>query len=148
SILVAVALVACGVPMTLARPVSATTLEGGRQTIALGPVAALVAIKQLGTNGGGFFGPNSAHPLANPPTLGNLIEVVSTSIIPMATIVMFGRMIRDRAHAAVIYGVMLVMLLAATGIAIAAELVPSAATAGLPIARGANLEGKEVRLGP
>ena len=74
-------------------------------------MAAEVAIKQLGTNGGGFFGPNSAHPFENPSPWSNLLEVVSIIIMPMASIVMFGLMIKDRAHAAVIFGVMLAMLL-------------------------------------
>jgi K+-transporting ATPase ATPase A chain len=147
SLLVAVILVATGVPMTFAPAAKASTIEYGSQTIALGPVAALVAIKQLGTNGGGFFGPNSAHPFENPNPWSNLIEVGAILIIPMATIVMFGRMIRDRAHARVIYGVMLAMLVAATVIAIVAETLPSEATRDLASTRAGNLEGKEVRLG-
>jgi K+-transporting ATPase ATPase A chain len=107
-----------------------------------------VAIKQLGTNGGGFFGPNSAHPLENPSPWSNLLEVISIIIIPMASIVMFGHMIKDRAHGAVIYGVMMTLLVAGAAIAIHAELQMSAATAGLPVREGGNLEGKEVRLGP
>jgi K+-transporting ATPase ATPase A chain len=145
--LVAVLLVATGVPMTFSGAAGASTVEGPAQTIAVGPVAALVAIKQLGTNGGGFFGPNSTHPLENPSPWSNLIEVVSIVIIPMASIVMFGRMIKDRAHAAVIYGVMMAMLLTGVVVAILAETQPSTATAGLPVREGANLEGKEVRLG-
>ncbi len=92
--------------------------SGERQTIAVGPVAAEVAIKQLGTNGGGFFGPNSAHPFENPSPWSNLLEVISIIIIPMASIVMFGRMIKDRAHATVIFGVMLAMLLVGVAVAI------------------------------
>jgi K+-transporting ATPase ATPase A chain len=148
SLLVAVLLVATGVPMTFQGAAKATTLEQSGQTIALGPVAAEVAIKQLGTNGGGFFGPNSTHPYENPSPWSNLIEVVSIVLIPMASIVMFGLMIKDRAHAAVIYGVMLALLLTGVGIAVWAEIHPSSATNGLPIAAGGNLEGKEVRVGP
>jgi K+-transporting ATPase ATPase A chain len=148
SALVAIALVATGVPMTLGGAHQASTLEGGTQSIAVGPVAAEVAIKQLGTNGGGFFGPNSAHPLENPSPWSNLLEVISIIIIPMASIVMFGLLIKDRAHGAVIYGVMLALLLAGVAVAIHAELEPSAATAGLPVREGGNLEGKEMRLGP
>jgi K+-transporting ATPase ATPase A chain len=107
-----------------------------------------VAIKQLGTNGGGFFGPNSAHPFENPTPWSNMLEVVSIIVIPMAAIVMFGLMIRDRAHAAVIYGVMMTLLLVGAIVAIWAELQPSAATEGLAVARGGNMEGKEVRTGP
>ncbi len=113
----------------------------------MGPVAAEVAIKQLGTNGGGFFGPNSSHPFENPSPWSNLFEVISIIIIPMASIVMFGRLIKDRAHAVVIFGVMLVLLLLGMGLAIYSELQPSAATAGLNVLRTRNIEGKEVRLG-
>jgi K+-transporting ATPase ATPase A chain len=148
SILVSVLLVATGVPMTLTGAVRAHTVEPGIQTIAVGPVAAEVAIKQLGTNGGGYFGPNSAHPLENPSPWSNLLEVMSIVIIPMSSIVMFGRMIRDRAHAAVIYGVMLVMLLCGVAVATSAEIQPSLAASGLPVQSGGNLEGKEVRFGP
>jgi K+-transporting ATPase ATPase A chain len=148
SIVVAILLVGTGVPMTFRAAVSASTVEPGTQTIAVGPVAAEVAIKQLGTNGGGFFGPNSAHPFENPTPWSNLLEVVSILIIPMASIVMFGILIKDRAHSAVIYGVMLALLATGVVVAILAETQPSAATSGMPIQRGGNLEGKEVRFGP
>jgi K+-transporting ATPase ATPase A chain len=148
ALIVAVLLVLNGMPMTFHGAVKATTLEGASQTIAVGPVAAEVAIKQLGTNGGGFFGPNSAHPFENPTPWSNILEVVSIILIPMASIVMFGLMIKDRAHAAVVYGVMMALLLAGVGVAIWAELQPSAATEGLAVARGGNMEGKEVRTGP
>ncbi len=148
AVLVAVLLVATGVPMTFEGAAKASTLEKGEQAIALGPVAAEVSIKQLGTNGGGFFGPNSSHPFENPSPWSNLLEVVSIIIIPMASIVMFGRMIRDRAHAAVIFGVMMLLLLVGVVIAIGSEIRPSAAMDGLPVARGGNMEGKEVRHGP
>jgi potassium-transporting ATPase potassium-binding subunit len=146
--LVAVLLVATGVPMTLRGAAQVATLEQGTQQIAVGPVAAEVAIKQLGTNGGGYFGPNSAHPFENPSPWSNLLEVISILIVPMASIVMFGLMIKDRAHSAVVYGVMLAMLLVGVTVAISAETQPSAAVAGLPVANGGNLEGKEVRHGP
>ncbi len=146
--IVAVLLVATGMPMTFQGAAKATTLEGGTQTIAMGPVAAEVAVKQLGTNGGGFFGPNSAHPFENPTPWSNLLEVVSIVLIPMASIVMFGLMIRDRKHAAVVYGVMLALLLCGVAIAVWAELQPSPAAHGQPVAQGANMEGKEVRHGP
>ncbi len=147
AVVVAVLLVATGIPMTLHGAAQATTLEGGSQTIAVGPVAAEVAIKQLGTNGGGFFGPNSAHPFENPSPWSNLIEVISIVLVPMASIVMFGLMIKDRAHATVIFGVMMTMLVTGVVIAIAAETRPSPAVAGLAVAKGGNLEGKEVRHG-
>jgi K+-transporting ATPase ATPase A chain len=134
--------------MTFHGAAKASTVEPGSQAIAMGPVAAEVSIKQLGTNGGGFFGPNSTHPFENPSPWSNLIEVISIIIIPMASIVMFGRMIKDRAHAVVIFGVMLLLLVVGAAVAIRAELQPGAATAGLPVRLAGNLEGKEVRLGP
>ncbi len=147
SAVLSILLVAAGVPMTFGGSVTAHTLEQGTQQIAVGPVAAEVAIKQLGTNGGGFFGPNSAHPFENPNPWSNLAEIIAITIIPMASIVMFGLMIKDRAHAAVIFGVMLAMLVTGVAWAVWAEGHPSAATAGLPVAAGGNLEGKEVRHG-
>ena len=80
--------------------------------IARGPVAALVAIKQAGTNGGGFFGPNSTHPFENPSPWSNLLSVVSIVLLPMSSIVMAGIMLRDRKHSMVIFGVMLTLLVA------------------------------------
>jgi K+-transporting ATPase ATPase A chain len=148
SVLVAIVLVSTGVPMTLGGAASAATIDGGVQSIARGPVAAVVAIKQLGTNGGGFFGPNSTHPFENPSPWSNLLEVASILIVPMASIVMFGILIKDRAHAAVVYGVMMVLLLLGVVIAVSTEVQPSAATRGLAVASGGNLEGKEVRHGP
>src|SRR5262249_14299754 len=118
------------------------------QTIARGPVAALVAIKQLGTNGGGFFGPNSTHPFENPSPWSNLIEIVSIVLLPMASLVMAGMMLRNRRHAAVLYGVMLALLVTGVLTAVAFEAQPSAATAGLPVALGPNMAGKELRIGP
>jgi len=125
SVLVAVLLIAGGTPMTFQGNANVQTLQVGAmgtnddgapkpQMIARGPVAAIVAIKQLGTNGGGFFGPNSAHPFENPTAWTNVVENVCIILIPMACIVMFGRMIRNMQHAAVIFGVSLVMLAAFT----------------------------------
>ena len=152
ALILAVALVGLGVPMTLGEAAKATTLDGPAtkletQTIARGPVAALVAIKQLGTNGGGFFGPNSTHPFENPSPWTNLLSIASIVLLPMSSIIMAGIMLRDRKHAAVIFGVMLALLVTGCVAAILAEVHPSAATAGLPVAVGPNLEGKEVRFG-
>ncbi|MBX6313293.1 MAG: potassium-transporting ATPase subunit A [Isosphaeraceae bacterium] len=147
AVIVALLLMANGIPMTFQRAAKATTLEGAEQTIARGPVAALVAIKQLGTNGGGFFGANSTHPFENPTPWSNLISIVAIVLLPMASLVLFGLMLRDRAHAAVVYGVMLTFLIVGVVIAVLMEVRPSAATDGLPVARGPNMEGKEVRLG-
>ncbi len=137
-----------GVPMTFEGAAVATTLEGIQQTIARGPVAAFVAIKQLGTNGGGFFGPNSTHPLENPSFWTNLVQMVAILLIPMACVWMFGRIIGRLRHAGVIFAVMLVFLLLKISGAIYFESAPTQAFADLPIEQtSGNLEGKEMRLG-
>ena len=152
SLLMAVALVALGVPMTFEGAASAQTVDGASngmttQAIARGPVAALVAVKQLGTNGGGFFGPNSAHPFENPSPWTNVLSVAAILMLPMASIVMAGLMLRDMKHALVIYGVMLGFVVVGVVVAVLAEAAPSVATRGQPIDQTANLEGKEVRSG-
>ena len=148
SIVVALLLVAGGVPMTFEGAAAARTLEGAMQTIARGPVAAMVAIKQLGTNGGGFFGPNSTHPFENPSFLTNYIECISIPLIAMATVWMFGRITGRMRHAAVIFSVMLLLLILKSGIALNLESAPAMAFNGLPIETVSNLEGKELRFGP
>jgi K+-transporting ATPase ATPase A chain len=114
-LIVAWLLVAAGTPMTMQSNAPVTTLDvdgSGQpqtQTIARGPVAAIVAVKQFGTNGGGFFGANSAHPLENPSAWANIIECVGIILVPIACLVMFGFMLKNWRHAALIYGVMLVL---------------------------------------
>ncbi|MCX9146027.1 potassium-transporting ATPase subunit KdpA [Erythrobacter sp. WG] len=148
AIVVGVWLALAGVPMTLDGAASVTTLEGATQTIARGPVAAFVAIKQLGTNGGGFFGPNSTHPLENPSFWSNLAEMVSLILIPMACVWMFGRIIGRPKHAAVIFGVMAALLVIKLTAAATFESAPTMAFADLPVQQDiGNLEGKELRLG-
>ncbi len=148
SIVVALLLVVGGVPMTFEGAAVVRTIEGATQTIARGPVAAMVAIKQLGTNGGGFFGANSTHPFENPSFLTNYIECTSIPLIAMATVWMFGRITGRMRHAAVIFSVMLLMLLLKASIALYLESAPSMAFSGLPIEAMTNLEGKELRFGP
>ncbi|HWR00595.1 MAG TPA: potassium-transporting ATPase subunit KdpA [Chlorobaculum sp.] len=148
SVVVALSLVAGGVPMTFEGAAIARTLEGATQTIARGPVAAMVAIKQLGTNGGGFFGPNSTHPFENPSFLTNYLECISIPLIAMASVWMFGRITGRMRHAAVIFSVMLLLLVLKSGLAIYLESAPSMAFRGLPIEAFSNLEGKELRFGP
>jgi K+-transporting ATPase ATPase A chain len=173
---VAVLLIACGVPMTLEKAAE-WSLDGVVQKISRGPVAAIVAIKQLGTNGGGFFGANSCHPFENPSDLSNLLSCICIILIPMAVVVMFGRMVNNLRHAAIIFGVMLLQLLALTGWAIywdsmqpnpaftehqakqfddpASKTMPKAkldvkvsAVEGLPVEQDlGNLEGHELRFG-
>ena len=146
-LIVALALVLCGVPMTLQGAAPLTTLEGLSQTISRGPVAAIVAIKQLGTNGGGYFGPNSAHPLENPTFFSNLIQNASILIIPMACVWMFGRMIGSRREATVVFAAMSALFLTFTSAALTTEQAPTAALAGLAVQDSMNLEGKELRFG-
>lgn len=146
--LVAGGLVLGGVPMTLEGAATVTTLEGVPQTIARGPVAAFLSIKQLGTNGGGFFGPNSTHPLENPNFWTNALSSAAILLIPMACVWMFGRILGRMKHAAVLFTVMLVFLLAKIGLAVTFEAEPTRAFAGLPVAgHVGNLEGKELRFG-
>ena len=152
-VVLALLLVANGMPMTFEGAVKATPIDGAAakmdtQTICRGPVAALVAVKQIGTNGGGFFGPNSAHPFENPSAWSNLIELVEIVLLPMSSLVMLGLMLKNRAHAAVVYGAMLAFLVAGVAVAIYYEVQPSAATENLPVVQGPNMEGKEVRIGP
>ncbi len=146
--IVAGLLILTGMPMTLKGAAVATTLEGVTQTIARGPVAAMVAIKQLGTNGGGFFGPNSTHPFENPSFWSNIISNISIILISMAQIWMFGRILKRTKHAAVIFGAMLILYLAFVSMAAVFESAPTPALRGLPVADSMNLEGKELRFGP
>jgi K+-transporting ATPase ATPase A chain len=148
AISVASLMVLGGMPMTLAGAATAVTLEGSEQIIARGPVAAFLAIKQLGTNGGGFFGPNSTHPLENPTFWTNVLSSVCLILIPMASVWMFGRIVGRLRHAAVVFEVMLLFL----GVKIAGagwfEQAPTQAFADLPITQDVgNLEGKELRFG-
>lgn len=149
SLVVACLLVAGGLPMTFNGAALATTLEGVQQTIARGPVAAFVAIKQLGTNGGGFFGPNSTHPLENTGFWVNALSTFAIIIIPMASVWMFGRIIGRIRHAAVVFGVMMAFLLVQISVSVYFESAPTQAFTGLPIEQTTgNLEGKEMRFGP
>ncbi len=180
-----VLLMAAGVPMTLEPSAEAVTVEAGAmgtakvggkevdkpQVIARGPVAAILPIKHLGTNGGGFFGANSAHPYENPSAWSNVLECVSILLIPFSLVVMFGRMLGQRRHALVIYGVMLLMftgmivwavwhdtaqpnpaLTAQAARTVEVEGAPAKHIAALPelpvVQDMGNLEGKELRFGP
>jgi potassium-transporting ATPase potassium-binding subunit len=148
ALVVATLMLMGGIPMTLQGAAHATTVEGIEQVIARGPVAAFVAIKQLGTNGGGYFGPNSTHPFENPTFWTNVLSTFCIILIPMASVWMFGRIVGRMRHAAVIFGVMLVLLLAKITTAVYFESAPTEAFAGLPIEQNiGNLEGKEMRFG-
>ena len=147
-IVLALLLSIAGMPMTLSGSVTATTLEGVEQIIARGPVAAFVAVKQLGTNGGGFFGPNSTHPFENPNFWTNVMSTIAIVVMPMAAVWMFGRIVSRMRHAAVVFGVMTVLLLAKVACAMTWEAAPTQAFASLPILQDTgNLEGKELRFG-
>ncbi len=148
SLIAAALLILAGMPMTLKGAAAATTLEGVTQTIARGPVAAMVAIKQLGTNGGGFFGPNCAHPFENPGFWSNVICNVAILLIPMGTVWMFGHITGRMKHAAVLFGVMFVLYAGFVTSAAAFESAPTPAFRDLPVADAMNLEGKELRFGP
>ncbi len=112
AVVVALVLIVCGVPQNLGAYTEATTLEGAKQVIAQGPVASQVAIKQLGTNGGGFFNANSAHPLENPNALSNLLEMWSILSISAALTYTFGRMVGNQRQGWAIFAVMGILFLA------------------------------------
>lgn len=143
----ALLLVFCGVPMTFEGAAIAQTLEGITQTIARGPVAAFVAIKQLGTNGGGFFGPNSTHPLESVNFYSNLIECISLVIIPMGCVWLYGYITKQRKHALIIFMVMLSFIVIKLSLAVVLESEPAMALQNLAVEEASNLEGKELRFG-
>jgi K+-transporting ATPase ATPase A chain len=147
SIGLALVLAALGAPQTLAGRTEAATLEGARQTIALGPVASQEAIKQLGTNGGGFFNANAAHPFENPSPLTNLLEMVAMNAVGFACAVAFGRVVRARSDARALIIVMALTLVTAAGVIYAAETSPTPAALAAEAPAAPNLEGKEVRFG-
>lgn len=128
------------------------TVEGKPQTvreqvIPVGPVAALVAIKQLGTNGGGWYGPNSAFPLENPTPFSNVLETVALLLLPVAQVFMIGHLLHNRAFAHLVFGVMAAFSLLFMALILPIEQAPNPAFAQLA-APGPNWEGKELRLGP
>ena len=137
-----------GVPQTFAGAATATTIESGEQTIARGPAAGVVAIKQLGTNGGGYFGPNSTHPYENPTPLSTLVESWSIAVIPMAMVVMLGRIVNRRRLSTVIFATMLAVYLPMVAFAVAQEAGgnPAFTSMGIDQHTG-SMEGKEVRVG-
>jgi potassium-transporting ATPase potassium-binding subunit len=142
SVVLALFLAWQGVPQTLQGAVTATGVEGGEQIIARGPVAAQIAIKQLGTNGGGFFGVKSAHPFENPTIASNLAQSLSILLIPVAFCFLFGQMAGDRRQGWAIFAAMAVMFVAGLAVIHVYEV------AGNPsLGLGANMEGKEQRFG-
>ncbi|WP_199553855.1 potassium-transporting ATPase subunit KdpA [Sandaracinobacteroides hominis] len=145
-VLLALFYIASGVPQTLAGSVDITTLEGAKQTLALGPVASQEAIKMLGTNGGGFFNVNSSHPFENPTALTNLVQMLSIFAIGAGLTFAFGKAVGNPRQGWAILAAMMVLFLAGVTLAYWAE------AAGNPIfhslgVMGGNMEGKEVRFG-
>ncbi len=148
SVVVAITYAASGVPQTLLAGVDATTLEGAKQTIAIGPVASQEAIKQLGTNGGGFFNVNAAHPFENPNAWSNILSIWSMLLIPTALTFTFGHMVSDRRQGYALLAAMWALLIAGTAIVYASEMAgnPLLVAAGVDGSAG-NLEGKDIRFG-
>jgi potassium-transporting ATPase potassium-binding subunit len=135
-----------GMPQTLGPYIDATTLEGAKQTIAVGPVASQVAIKMLGTNGGGFFNANAAHPFENPTALSNLVQMLLIFILGAAMTNVFGRMVGNQRQGWAILAVMGVLFLTGVAVTYWAEANGTSTLQALGLA-GGNMEGKEVRFG-
>ncbi len=135
-----------GIPQTLGPYVDAATLEGAKQTIAVGPVASQVAIKMLGTNGGGFFNANASHPFENPTALSNFIQMISIFAIGAALTNVFGRMVGNQRQGWAILGVMGILFIAGVAVTYWAEAHGNDAFTALGLT-GGNMEGKEVRFG-
>jgi K+-transporting ATPase ATPase A chain len=135
-----------GIPQTLGAYVDATTLEGAKQTIAVGPVASQVAIKMLGTNGGGFFNVNAAHPFENPTALSNFVQMISIFALGAALTNVFGRMVGNQRQGWAILAVMGVLFISGVAVTYWAEANGTTALHALGLT-GGNMEGKEVRFG-
>jgi K+-transporting ATPase ATPase A chain len=135
-----------GIPQTLGAYVDATTLEGAKQTIAVGPVASQIAIKMLGTNGGGFFNANAAHPFENPTALSNYVQIISIFALGAALTNVFGRMVGNQRQGWAILAIMGVLFMAGVIACYAAEAHGNDALNALGLT-GGNLEGKELRFG-
>ena len=148
SLLVGILLVINGTPMSFDGKQTITTLEGNEQVISQGPTAAIVPIKQLGTNGGGYFGVNSSHPLENPNAFTNMLECWSILIIPMAMAWAFGFYVRRRKLAAWIFGVMLFAFTAGVFVSVPQEMGGNPNIDEMGIAQDlGSMEGKEIRIG-
>jgi potassium-transporting ATPase potassium-binding subunit len=154
ALLVGLILLSQGVPQTFAGHATAHTLEGAAQTIARGPVALMIAIKQLGTNGGGFYNSNSAVPFENPNGLTNFVEVISILLIPAAQVFMFGKMVLARRHALMVFAAMFVVFVIGIAVSLPSEQHGSQVlrSSGVNITQGhdqsgGNMADKEVRFG-
>jgi K+-transporting ATPase ATPase A chain len=154
AMIAAVLLMSQGVIQNLSPYVTATTLEGAQQIIPQGPVASQEAIKMVGTNGGGFFNANSAHPYENPTPLSNMLQMLFVFAIPAALTYLFGRYAGDQRQGWVLFSAMLLLFLLSFGVIYSAEVAgnPILAKAGADqvpssVSAGGNMEGKEVRFG-
>ncbi len=154
SLILGVILLSQGVPQTFSGHATATTLEGAAQTIARGPVALMIAIKQLGTNGGGFYNSNSAVPFENPNGFTNFLELISILLIPAAQVFMFGKMVLARRHAWMVLTAMFAVFALSLAISLPAEQHSSQVlrASGVNITQGSgqsggNMSDKEVRFG-
>jgi K+-transporting ATPase ATPase A chain len=149
----ALVFVALGVPQTLAGAVEATTLEGAKQTISIGPMASQEVIKELGTNGGGFFNANSSHPFENPTPLSNFLELLAILLIPAALCYTFGRMVGEVRQGWAVLAAMLVLFVPLLGLTAWAEgrsnpAYPTQVAQQPSLTQaGGNMEGKETRFG-
>src|SRR5437660_1714403 len=135
-----------GIPQTLGAYVDATTLEGAKQTIAVGPVASQIAIKMLGTNGGGFFNTNAAHPFENPSAFSNYLQMISIFALGAALTNVFGRMVGNQRQGWAILALLGVLFISGVAVTYWAEADGTTALHALGLA-GGNMEGKEVRFG-
>lgn len=140
-------LVSQGVVQTLSGSITAHTLEGSQQIISVGPVASQEAIKEIGTNGGGFFNTNSAHPFENPTPLTDFLEILGLLLIPMAIPFMFGAMLNNRRQGVAIFTAMMILYLAGLGFFASVEMHGNPLLQKIGVANGLNMEGKEVRSG-
>ena len=147
SIVVATILIFNGTPMNFEGKETLTTLEGIEQSVSRGPAAAMIAIKHLGTNGGGYFGVNSAHPLENPNYFTNMVEIIAQVLIPIAMIFAFGFYLRKRKLALTIFGVMTLGVLLLVIPTILSEMGGNPAIANLGVSQNGSMEGKELRFG-
>ena len=148
AIVFAIVLVGLGIPQTLAMHVDAVTLEGAKQGISVGPVASQEIIKQLGTNGGGFFNANSAHPFENPNAWTNLIEEVAMNTVSFGCVIAFGIVAMARKEARALVAAMVIILAGAAATIYASETLRTPALVGAAhVVASPNMEGKEVRFG-
>jgi K+-transporting ATPase ATPase A chain len=147
SLVVAIFLVWQGVPQTLGNTIQATTIQGQSQTIITGPVASQVSIKMLGSNGGGYFNANGAHPFENPTPLSNAIQTMAILFIPMSLLFTFGKMIGDMKKAWSLFFVCIFLFVIGLSITMYAEMSPNPVLRNAGVASGLNMEGKEMRFG-